>query len=336
MLDLGSWERERWRFQAQRGVPAFSGISGGRTSGMMAALHDDSVTLTFQNTGVEHPKTYDFLAALEKALGRPIVWLEFRPPAERGAPPREFSFAVVDYATASRDGTPFRLMLEAIAEYRRVAKGLGPVSPWARSRICTAYLKHRVQEKYIRSLGHEEWDSFVGLRRDEPHRVVAMRARATSTVSFRMPLDESGINKENVLAFWRNQSFDLEIRENQGNCTGCFLKDQSDLARVLQEEETSAAFWEALGDTFPDFGGQRFPGYRQLRAEGPVRERIQEAFAENRPPLNDGSLTDERFRLVVLQERRRRQGELPAFSCSCEGAEALADSVESRQIEMFP
>jgi 3'-phosphoadenosine 5'-phosphosulfate sulfotransferase (PAPS reductase)/FAD synthetase len=305
-------------------VPAFAGISGGRTSAFMGHLLDPRVLLNFQNTGREHPKTLDYLDELAHFFRRPITWLEFRPPRIKGAPPKDFEFAVVNYKTADRSGGPFRAMLEAVRDYR-ATKGLGPIAPWARSRICTAYLKHRVMDNYIRSLGIETYDSFIGLRRDEPDRVYRLKDRETANRGYRVPLFKAGITKPQVLAFWKAQSFDLQLEDYQGNCTACFLKDQSDIARVLGEPETDAAYWEAMERDFPKFGGQNFPGYVQLRKEGPVRKAMEVALRASAEPVNDGTLDPKRFRLVLLQEKRRLKGERDAFSCACEQSIAISD-----------
>lgn len=98
---------------ASRG-PSFAGISGGATSGMMAALLPHDTVLTFQNTGRELPRTLDFLDELDAALGRRIVWLEFRKPRVKGAAPKDFEYAVVNYHTADRSGRPFEELLEAL------------------------------------------------------------------------------------------------------------------------------------------------------------------------------------------------------------------------------
>jgi len=338
MIDLGPWpwatDRRAFRSGA---APSFAGISGGRTSAMMAALLDDNVRLCFQNTGREHPNTLIFLDKLEAALGREIVWLEWRPPPKKGDPPRMFGFEQVDFCTASRNGEPFRGMLEALRDYR-ATKGEAPVSPWARSRICTAYLKHRVMAKWIESiavsavqspdLGYvDSYDWFVGLRKDEPDRVFKLKERETQSKQYRCPLSDAGITKPDVLSFWRRQSFNLELEDHQGNCTACFLKDQSDLARVLAEPETDADWWEAIGEDFGDFGGQRFPGYPQLRKEHGPRIAIESALRAGTAPINDGTLDARRFRLVMLQEKRRLAGERESFSCACEQTIAIADGL---------
>ncbi len=281
---------------------------------MMAAMLDVNTTLTFQNTGREHPKTFEFLDRLQDGLGREIIWLEWRPPERKGAPPREFRFERVDIRTAARKGEPFRALLEALRDFRWT-KGLEPITPWAKARLCTGYLKHKVKEKFVKSLG---------LRKDEPSRVLGLQARDTQREQFRCPLYDAGITKQDVLAFWRAQPFDLELREEQGNCTGCFLKDQGDLSRVLGEEETGAQWWFDIARDFPDFGGRNFIGYEALAKERPVRLAIESTLREGGVPASDGTLPARRFRFVLSQEKRRLAGERETFSCACEQSVALA------------
>jgi hypothetical protein len=80
MLALDNWRRYQHLFAPPSDRPSMAGISGGATSGMMAALLSVDTLMSFQNTGKEHAKTYEFLEALADAIGREIVWLEYRPP----------------------------------------------------------------------------------------------------------------------------------------------------------------------------------------------------------------------------------------------------------------
>lgn len=309
----GTFERF---FKPSRGVPSCAGISGGRTSGLMAALLDPEIHLTFQNTGREHPKTLDFLRNLEESLGRKITWLEFRAPKKKGAPPRDFEFAEVSYATADRSGGPFESFMASIADYR-ATKGEEAISPWARQRICTAYMKQKVKDRWAKRNGWDSFDTFLGLRYDEPARVNRIKDLCTDRYDFSAPLSDARITKADVLQFWSEQSFDLDLLDRQGNCTACFLKDQSDLSRVLQEPETEADWWIRMEKTYRNFGGSRFAGYEVLRNEGPMRIKIEQDLRRGAAPVNPG-VEDRRFKLVVLQETRRLKGELESFSCSCE------------------
>lgn len=330
--------------------------------------------LSFQNTGLEHPGTYDFLAELGSALrtraldpgrwasthhlfagrDRPVVgaisggrtsammgalmggghltWLEYRPPLRRGAPPKEARVAVVDYKTADRSGGPFEALLEALNAFRDV-KGRPPIAPWWRGRLCTAYLKFKTQTAWLKSRRWKRYETFVGLRADEPERVERLKKSRDfgKDKTARAPLCDAGIVKADVMEFWSGQPFDLGIREDQGNCTACFLKDEADLARVLQEPETQAEIWERMAARWPRFGGRKFRGYAALREEGPIRLWIEEELRAGRTPRWDGQLEANRFRLVVIQERRRLRNQKTPFSCACEGAETLAGMDEEAE-----
>ncbi len=327
-LRLGGWAPKRPLFRT-KDVPVVAGISGGRTSAMMAALCDEKATLAFMNTGREHPNTLEYLRELDAVLGGRIVWLEFRKPKVKGAPPRMAEFAVVSYATADRSGRPFEEMLEMLAEFR-ATKGEGPLAPWARQRLCTAYLKQRVQEHYARSLGLETYEYFVGLRHDEPERVFRIKDRDTQALFARTPLYDAGITKGDVLAFWQAQSFNLRLEEHQGNCTGCFLKDQGDLARVLMEPETDAAWWLRMERTYKDFGGRKFPGYASIALEAPDRLAIERALRAGEMPAQaiGSNIGARRHHLLVLQEKRRLTEARTPFSCSCEQSYAIAADEE--------
>lgn len=334
-LNLGPWASyEATGPFAYANEPSFAGISGGRTSAMMAALLDPRVILCFENTGREDEKSLEFLLRLADALKRPITWLEWRPPVRRGAPPKEFQFAIVDDRTCQRrSGALFEGLLDALAAYR-ATKGEGPIVPHPTLRICTAYLKHRVQQAYRRALGvadsipHVE---YVGLRADEPGRVSRLRVRETQARTYGCPLSEALITKGDVGRFWRQQPFDLEIEHDRnGNCGACFLKDHADQSRVLGEPETDAAWWIAIQKKYPGFGGRNHPGYAQLLLERPVRLAIAEALtAGTDPMLIDGSrLGARRFKQVVTNEKRYAAGEAEAFSCACESSLGIGEEDE--------
>jgi len=327
-LRLGKWARWHNADAFRSEVPSFAGISGGATSGMMATLLSPETVLTFQNTGREHPRTLDFLHELDGALGGRIVWLEFRKPKVRASRPMHFEFAVVDYRTADRSGGPFEAFMEALAEYR-ATNGDPPIEPWARSRICTAYMKHKVADHYIESLGVKRCDRFIGLRYDEPTRIEDLMKQSTRARQFRCPLNLAEITKRDVREFWDAQPFKLGLLERQGNCTGCFLKDQSDLARVLGDAETDAEWWFKMEEKYPGFGGRSRPSYRQLASEREARLAIEAALVDHRAPVNAHGLDPRRFKLVVIQERNRLKGQILPFSCSCEGSMDLADRIDA-------
>lgn len=130
------------------------------------------------------------------------------------------------------------------------------------------------------------------------------------------------------------QTFKLGIDPIMGNCTGCFLKDQSDLSRALQDAETDADWWIWMENRWPGWGGKNFASYAQLRSEGPLRLKIEADLRESKIPVNDGLLSDRRFKLVVIQERKRLAGQVVPFACGCEGSEAAA-SLDTEEEEAW-
>jgi hypothetical protein len=329
-LDLGQLSALRAKFVPSRDLPSVAGISGGRTSAAMGALLSPETILSFQNTGKEDDATYDFIGRLEDAYEREIVRLEWRPPVTFADPPKMFRFERVSHRALDRSGDVFRGMLQAVADYRRVHKGLGPVAPWARQRLCTAYLKHRVQAAYMRELGHESYEQFVGLRFDEPDRVHDLYGTQRAERYFRTPLHDAEITKPDVLRFWSRQTFDLELEEPHGNCTGCFLKDEADKSRLMFERDSDFEFWKGIQEDFPGFGGRGRPSYEQLRNEAPLRFEIERALRAGEVPENDGSIESRRFLFVVKQEERRIAEGARSISCACERTIALTDADDER------
>ena len=90
--------------------------------------------------------------------------------------------------------------------------------------------------------GGIEYVAFIGLRGDEQLRVARVQSRSSNphaNVGYEgehvyMPLAAMHISKEDVDAFWRQQSWDLNLPENGAlsNCVYCFLKGASSLGHV--------------------------------------------------------------------------------------------------------
>ena len=90
-----------------------------------------------------------------------------------------------------------------------------------------------------------EYVSFIGLRKDEMHRVARVRKRNLEDVEsdgysgeyVYMPLSSMGIEKKDVDAFWANQEWGLQLPADTGlsNCVYCFLKGAGGLQKVHAE-----------------------------------------------------------------------------------------------------
>ncbi|WP_226552934.1 phosphoadenosine phosphosulfate reductase domain-containing protein [Celeribacter naphthalenivorans] len=213
-------------------------FSGGRTSAFM--LHHileangdlpDRVEVTFQNTGREMPQTLDFVAEVGQRWGVMVTWLEYR--AEKPF------FEIVGHQGASRKGEPF----EALIRKRKYL-------PNQQSRFCTVEMKVRTAKRYLRSLGWDYWTNCVGIRADEAH-------RSTNPPKDRWtvwrPLVDAGVSKRDVSEFWERQAFDLDLPNVNGNCwlgncDGCFLKSEANIAAFMREYPDRAAWWEDMED----------------------------------------------------------------------------------------
>ena len=304
-------------FEAKTDNPLFVQFSGGLTSGFMTCMAPDHAIITYQNTGREHEKTLEFIQRVGDALNREIVWLEFRPPKLLGYEPNKFQWERVNFRTAARKGEPFYECMNALAAYRR-HKNETPIAPWARQRLCTTYLKHRVLDHYVRDLGIHAHDRWIGLRADEEHRVAGLRMQETRDKGLHVPLYLAGLSVWDIRAFWEKQPFTLDIETYLGNCDGCFLKDQGDQSRAIGDNPSAIEFWDRMQREFPMFGGQDHPGYAALANEMPTRLAIESAFREQKEPIDDKRLSPKRFLQVLRQEKRRYEEGSSSWSCACE------------------
>ena len=219
--------------------PALISFSGGRSSGyMLRQILDahggalpDGVHVAFMNTGKERPQSLEFVAEVGERWAVKIHWLEYDPEAPNHT--REASFS-----TASRNGEPF----EALIRNRQFLPN--PVT-----RFCTTELKIRRSKHLMLRLGYEHWDNIIGYRADEPRRVAKMRAACEKERwEQRAPMAEAGVKKQNVVAFWEGQEFDLRLPNHYGvtpagNCDLCFLKGQETKLQLLRENPHWADWW---------------------------------------------------------------------------------------------
>lgn len=225
--------------------PTFYQISGGRTSGYMAFLAKDDPNgrFMFQNTGREKPETYDFLNKLDKEYGLNLIWLEYSCPD----PLKKAVVKVVSYETANREGVPF-------AELIQKRKAI----PNKYKRFCTAELKVKTARRWIRSQKLLRWDYAIGYRADEPTRKVRSDTMQTAVT----PLRDKGITALDVAAFWKNNSFDLQLpimpngKTFGGNCEGCFWHSEYQNATLCKQRPESVKWLieqeEKMGHTFND------------------------------------------------------------------------------------
>jgi hypothetical protein len=248
--------------------PTVISFSGGRTSAYMlwrilesngGGLPDDGIVV-FANTGKEEEATLEFVRDCGKNWNVDIHWVEYSWNEEA-----KLRFKKVDFESASRNGEPFMEMIHESTGYLP-----NPVA-----RICTAQLKIRTIDKYLKSLGwkHNENMDWVGIRADEMRRAAKMDRERT-------PLVTAGVTKETVGKFWKEQSFDLGLPNMNGvtmhgNCDLCFLKPTHQIISLIKEKPSRADWWikaemsgQTSNKTFGDGGRFRKdrPSYSELKA----------------------------------------------------------------------
>ena len=219
-------------------LPAVVSFSGGRTSGyMLRKILDahggqpEDLVISFQNTGLEHAGTYEFVERVAKEWGVDIVWLEYDLDEDNKPTHR-----VVTPETASRNGEPFTKMLENQA-----------FLPNTFRRKCTIELKIKTLERYLKTQPFftDGYTQAVGLRADEPRRA-ARTIADDGLVSKECPLYRDGKDSQDVLEFWNAQTFDLDLPlpgNLAGNCVGCFLKGRGKTEVLMREMPEYFDWW---------------------------------------------------------------------------------------------
>lgn len=231
--------------------PFYVSFSGGRTSGyllrhVLDAWGGSMPTggyVLFANTGKEHDATYQFV----ERIGRdwcPVTWIEWIPGG----------YEVKTPETADRTGVPFA---------RLIAKRNYLPNPIAR--FCTSDLKVIPMRKFMQSQGHDDFTTIIGLRADEPRRVSKLRSDTTRDIS--VPLADASVTRDDIIAWWKSQSFDLQLPNDDaafGNCDLCFLKGTARIERVIRAEPNRAEWWAAQEDAISARFRKDRPTYRQL------------------------------------------------------------------------
>lgn len=218
--------------------PALIAFSGGRTSAFM--LHEilrahggklpDDVVVAFENTGKEREETMRFVHECSTRWNVRVRWLEWRD--------TETGYEEVGFNSASRSGEPF----DALIAKRGFVPNQG-------ARFCSVTLKTRTARNFaVNGLGWHHWDNIIGLRYDEGHRVLKALARNDANkdrFKARMPMSRAKHTKNDVLAFWMRQPFDLGLADYEGNCDLCFLKSRGKLKRLIRDNPGIADWWIA-------------------------------------------------------------------------------------------
>ena len=253
-------------------------MSGGRTSAYMTEkllelqfngyFPDTEFVITFANTGREHEKTLEFVTKCSerwvRVFDNQVIWLEAV--IHNGRLP--CSHKVVSFETACRDGEVFE---KVVAKY-----GL----PNGNFLHCTRELKENPIMDYMESLGERKghivkgglveatYETWIGIRADEPARLKGNKNGKQKKV---YPLAEIVswdscsrwfnliCDKLDVLDYWEEMPFDLDIPEHQGNCVDCHKKSKKKLNKVFIETPNAFNFSAYLDNQYSHVKPQILP-----------------------------------------------------------------------------
>lgn len=257
----------------------FVSVSGGRTSMFMAlilwfAFRDThELVFIFANTGQEHEETLRFVKRCQDTWGLEIVWVEAVVDPRKGV---GTSFKIVNFETASRRGEPFRAV---IAKY-----GI-PNSAFPH---CNRELKLNPMYAYLASIGWERgtYNVAVGIRADE-----ADRASVSATArGILYPLIEWGFTKEDILAWWLTQPFNLYLPEHLGNCKWCWKKTDRKLLTLMVDFPEVFGFPEEMEELYATAGaGIEVSGPRRFFRKKRTVEELRALAAQPFQKFVDGN-----------------------------------------------
>jgi hypothetical protein len=213
-------------------------FSGGRTSAFLSkyvkenSKYKDSI-FVFMNTGKEREETLIFADKCDKEFNLNLIWLEANIQKDKGI---GTTYKIVDFKTASRNGEPFEKMLSKYPMPNNMASN------------CTRELKQRPIDAYLR----ENYKGFkiiriIGIRADEAHR----KSNNAVKENLIYPLcDELIVNSKFIRNWWETQSFDLELKDYEGNCDLCFKKSLKKRLTIIKENPNVADWWEKMENKY--------------------------------------------------------------------------------------
>lgn len=263
-------------------------FSGGRTSAFLAKYIKENpkyenVLFVFANTGKEREETLVFADKCDKEFKLNLIWLEAQVHNEKGV---GTTHKIVDFNSASRNGEPFEAMLKKYPLPNNMASN------------CTRELKQRPIDSYIR----ENYKSYkviriIGIRADEPHR----KSNNAKKQNIIYPLcDEINVTADFIRKWWDRQTFDLGLKDYEGNCDLCFKKSLKKRLTIIKENTNVAEWWLNMENQFSSEAIPRF----DLRTNVSIEQLIKMA----KQPFN---------RAHDLHELNKQQCDLFSFETDC-------------------
>ena len=256
-------------------------FSGGRTSAFLAKFMKENINykdciFVFMNTGKEREETLKFADKCDKEFNLNLVYLEALINDEKG---KGTTYKIVNFESASRNGEPFEEMLKKYPLPNNIASN------------CTRELKQRPIDAYLRD-NYKSFDiiKVVGIRADEAHRK-SLNAKIEKVI---YPLcDDLKIDGKFIRNWWEKQSFDLQLKDYQGNCDLCFKKSLKKRLTIIKENPEIAKWWLEMEQKYSVENIPRF----DLRTNKSIEELIEMAKRPFSSAKDLHDLSKEQFNL---------------------------------------
>jgi len=262
-------------------------FSGGRTSAYLVwlivinlALKGVSIKdiiVIFMDTGAEHPKTYEFIRSVVKYWGIDLVCLKPVTTFEVG---KGNTYKVVPLGAIGEDLEPWIDMLKKYGT---------PYNPGGG--FCTDRMKTTPYIRYCNDMfGKNNYTTWLGIRVDEPKRLKEKEG-------FEYLASISDFEKDDILAWWKTQPFDLEIDEHLGNCVFCIKKGTNKVALAAKDEPRLAEEFMAIleSDNVREVECRKSPTLEMYRGRMSLRQVITSFQEHDRDELFRSLRSSKRF-----------------------------------------
>ena len=213
-------------------------FSGGKTSALMTKLileQRPDAKVVFANTGLEHKKTIEFVKKCSAYFNFNLVVLEANVihEARKGT-----TYKQTTLDKLAMNGEPFE---QAVIKYGIPNTGFPH---------CTRELKISPIHKWAKDHLSSRYETAIGIRADEMDRVPTDYVKKR----YKYPLLNWGITKKDVVSFWEQQPFNLEIEEHLGNCVTCWKKSDRKLFKIANEEPGAFDFMRKMEAQYANNG----------------------------------------------------------------------------------
>lgn len=269
---------------SKSGKKKYTYLQGFRKNGKVV-----QIIVCMANTGKERVETLIFSKECDEFFNLHINLLEA---VVHNGERKSSTHKVVKFKNLDKKGRPFR---DVIVKYGIPNKAFPH---------CTRELKTNPIHSFIASIGWTEYITAIGYRIDEPKRFKTKKHGQIYPLVKMNPM-----TKQDVLAWWKTQPFDLQLEEHQGNCDLCYKKSTPKLLLHIHELKRSEIEWwieqEADFEYYtPKTRTECNPPYRFFRGNLSIHDLIKMSQELYKDAAND---TDEDVLKNILLNKKSEE-----------------------------